>query len=865
MLRPTENSDWTLPGGPMRDDETLQQAMSREVRERTGLLVEVGPLFDVYKETDSSINYLFICKEIGGVLTINNRASEFGAFGLEEIPANIDPSIRQHLFSYWRNPNPRQNDWPELIQEPAEVLSEPVKSQTASVAVATEVSPLASFADEAATAPSRSKLVKPQIAPPPDKKGRSGWWVVGPGLVTILALLLFSITRRGYFLADDFVVLNQLNFKQISFVDNLVWFGRDWGVGVDFYRPWVRLAYYFQYAVFGNNPAGWHLFSTGLHTANSLLVFTLAGLLTRRAGVATIAGLVFALQPIHSEPVNWISGQTDLWATFFALACVCAYIRTRQLQKQKRPHLLIFVVALLSFVMALFSKEIASAIPVALLTYDFVRGGLDRLLNHHNEIDEGRGNGLISLVLYQMPFWILLAGYFVLRLALFQGIGGYSSSGASLDIGQFLRVYLRWLTFPFGLGGTDGLILLLVVASFLALAGVQEWERFRLVHGEQIADEANQRELPPYWNLRTAGYGAAWAVIFLLPTLLTPAAERFTYLPSVGFALFVAVCLTPFGPYLATTHRKRQLFKPGRYFEIGTILRLGALAAVLITYFATSSQRANSWNEAGFTAKALLDKTKEVIPGIVKYSVFVSEGVPESGNGTLIFRTGYPEAIQLLYKDATLESQKVDRFPIIEGKLDRTIFLQYKGDRLINHTEINKTLLARNDNLKKEKSFVFWEFKNAVPNGLANDPRGSWTEVSGAGSVEIKDGTLNLNAAGAAEIQSPFINIPAAQLGTIEITLKASPRSGEPGGIRSSATWEPVSNGEPRDYPAIPIEIKADGKFYTYKITPPIPQNYNYSDTIAYFRLKIPAELQEVVIQSVRQNSLPIEYTPLSE
>src|SRR5438034_1268770 len=83
------------------------------------------------------------------------------------------------------------------------------------------------------------------------------------------------------------------------------------------------------------------------------------------------SGLVFALQPIHSEPVAWISGQTDLWATFFVLLSACTFIRARQLQQQKRPNLLVYLLSLLSFVMALFSKESAIALPVALVAYDF--------------------------------------------------------------------------------------------------------------------------------------------------------------------------------------------------------------------------------------------------------------------------------------------------------------------------------------------------------------------------------------------------------------------------------------------------------------------------------------------------------------
>jgi len=35
---------WSIPGGKLEPNETLAQAVAREVREETGLVVEVGPL-----------------------------------------------------------------------------------------------------------------------------------------------------------------------------------------------------------------------------------------------------------------------------------------------------------------------------------------------------------------------------------------------------------------------------------------------------------------------------------------------------------------------------------------------------------------------------------------------------------------------------------------------------------------------------------------------------------------------------------------------------------------------------------------------------------------------------------------------------
>ena len=115
----TDNALWTIPGGGMKPGETIAETVVREVKEETGIAVEVVSLIGIYSNPRHVIEYsdgevrqqfsvCFACRRIGGELATSDETSEVGYFSPDEIEGmEIHPSIRlriQHFLEQRSEP-----------------------------------------------------------------------------------------------------------------------------------------------------------------------------------------------------------------------------------------------------------------------------------------------------------------------------------------------------------------------------------------------------------------------------------------------------------------------------------------------------------------------------------------------------------------------------------------------------------------------------------------------------------------------------------------------------------------------------------------------------------------------------------------
>jgi len=129
-------------------------------------------------------------------------------------------------------------------------------------------------------------------------------------LMVLLALGLYANGLGGDFVSDDYATIpqNQLVTKlshQISKQSGLLNLPTlsNWAVAV----------------VFGNqNPVPYHIFSVGLYLGIVTLLFVVLYLIFGK-NLATLATLIYTVMPIHVEGITWISGKPYTYHTLFVL------------------------------------------------------------------------------------------------------------------------------------------------------------------------------------------------------------------------------------------------------------------------------------------------------------------------------------------------------------------------------------------------------------------------------------------------------------------------------------------------------------------------------------------------------------------
>lgn len=179
-------------------------------------------------------------------------------------------------------------------------------------------------------------------------------------LVVLAAALAYVQVLGGGFQYDDFLVI-----VDDAGVHSLV----AWAAGLGGLRPLLKLTYTLNWLA-GPAPAGFLAVNLALHLLNAWMLHRLllgvgawTGLEDRRAAFAALAGaLLFALHPVQSEAVAYVSGRSSSLSAALSLGSALAYLRGRITDRFVWSN----VLSPALFVLAVLGKETALALPLAL-------------------------------------------------------------------------------------------------------------------------------------------------------------------------------------------------------------------------------------------------------------------------------------------------------------------------------------------------------------------------------------------------------------------------------------------------------------------------------------------------------------------
>lgn len=134
------------------------------------------------------------------------------------------------------------------------------------------------------------------------------------------------------------------------------------------YRPLVNLSFLTSFALFGYFPYGYHLVNIFLHLIVVALIFFVTTKLFSNEWLGLLAAAMFALHPIHTEAVAWIDGISDPMFSVFYLLAFWFYLRLGE--DQAESPILLQLGMVVSFLLALLSKETAMTFPVLITVYE---------------------------------------------------------------------------------------------------------------------------------------------------------------------------------------------------------------------------------------------------------------------------------------------------------------------------------------------------------------------------------------------------------------------------------------------------------------------------------------------------------------
>ena len=155
--------------------------------------------------------------------------------------------------------------------------------------------------------------------------------------------------------------------------------------------------------------------------------------------------IIYALHPIQTQAITYISQRMASLATMFYLLSVCFYIALRQPGTSSRKVILLYLGSFIAAIMAMFSKEIAITLPLMIL---FVEGFV--LPRVYGDKLRGRKHVIALLLLIYLLLTVIILYFYGFKVVtmLFSERISESHHGDILTLPRYILTQARvWMTF----------------------------------------------------------------------------------------------------------------------------------------------------------------------------------------------------------------------------------------------------------------------------------------------------------------------------------------------------------------------------------------------------------------------------------
>ena len=361
-------------------------------------------------------------------------------------------------------------------------------------------------------------------------------------IISCLCLLFYLNTLNNPFIWDDeaLIIKNTLiknwHFWYKAFTNDLF---LGIGGGSNFYRPIQTLSYMWDYYFWELDPRGYHVTNIILHTFVSFLVFLLIHTLTKEERIISFTcAILFALTPIHTEAVTYISGRAEMFLGIFLISSLLLFIRSQN--SYGRSKIICLYFSLILFVLGLLSKELAVVFPLIILAYVF-----------YYAKDNLKKSGYFFKSI--LPFFIIDYLYLILRLSILKfsttGLPSLAEIPFAIRVSVLPRViftYIKLLILPINLHMSRE-----VIRSITFVGIYISWMLIFII------------SLTCFYFLKykektkISSFMLFWSLLFFLPQsgifpINAFVAEHFIYLSSISFFMLASSLLLK--------HLRKRLF-----------------------------------------------------------------------------------------------------------------------------------------------------------------------------------------------------------------------------------------------------------------------------------------------------------------